>query len=143
MPARTLWCETIDVTGVDCARSTDEDQIRSAYIDLVTRDDGRKRLVQVAKEVQLQLTNAPAGCAVQAQNSPLPTAGWSLTVPNEIKASFAFGAEQVSTVGSRSFNDIVLSSSAACTVSRLHIVFLPLPETGPFPCTGAQACVAQ
>ena len=116
---------------MNCDGSDEENQLRSAYTDLVSREDGRKQLVQVAKEVQLQLANAP-DCTIQAQDHPLLPTAWSLTVPSEVQASFSFRAEQVSTVGTRSFNDIVLSSSFACTVSRLHVVFLPLPETGPF-----------
>ncbi len=85
--------------------------------------------MQVAKEVQTQIARSNVGCALDKHHSPSP-ASWSVNVKGQ--ETFTFDEKQVSTVGTRSFNDIVLSSNVDrdCTVSRLHVVFLPLPETG-------------
>ena len=113
-------------TNASFGCSDDEQQFRCAYVDLVSRGDARAQLVQVAKEVQTQIARSNAGCALD-KHPPSP-ATWSVNVKG--RETFTFDEKQVSTVGTRNFNDIVLSSTVDCTVSRLHVIFLPLPEAG-------------
>jgi len=117
-----------------CASAHCGTHCRAAYLDLVQRKDGREQLVSVAQELQREQRMDPYGFQRLEEGAAADGSGRNLKVQtNEVPPRlFSFANDKVVTIGRSDFNDIVVAASSDSfeTLSRLHVIILPLPDTG-------------